>query len=86
MKLLTIAVGTKEFEEVAQKITKSYPNACVMFIEKILENPYETAYEKLKASMPDPNEQTLFHNTTEKGAYSIASHGYDPLLNKRAAY
>lgn len=86
MKLLNLPVGTKEFEEVAQQITKSYPNACVMFIERIEDHPFEPDYEKLKASMSEPNEQILFHGTTESGAYSIAAHGYDPMLNKRAAY
>lgn len=86
MQLQTVPVGTKEFEEVAQQITKSYPNACIMFIDKITGAPYEAEYETLKKSMADPNERMLFHGTNEASAYSIASHGFDPLQNKRAAF
>lgn len=86
MKLVNLPPGSREFEEVAQHITKSYANACVMFIEKIEDHPHEGAYRALKDCMKEPNERTLFHGTTEKGAYSIATHGYDPLMNRRAAF
>ncbi len=86
MKLTNLPPGTKQFEEVTKHITTSYPNACVMFIEKIEEHPNESAFQALKETITDPTEKILFHGTTESGAYSIAAHGYDPFLNKRAAF
>lgn len=83
---MSLTVGSKEFDEVAKHITKSYPNACIMFIDKVLEPCFEAEYTALKASMKEPNEQLLFHGTTEESARSILESGFDPTLNRRAAY
>jgi hypothetical protein len=86
MKLTSLLVGSKEFDEIAKHITKSYPNACIMFIDKVEAPPFENEYNELKSSMKEPNEQLLFHGTTEESARSILQTGYDPLMNRRAAY
>jgi hypothetical protein len=86
MKLISLTVGSKEFDEIAKHITKSYPNACIMFIDKLEAPPFENEYIALKTSMKEPNEQLLFHGTTEESARSILQSGYDPLMNRRAAY
>jgi Poly(ADP-ribose) polymerase catalytic domain len=78
--------GSKDFDSVAAKITKSYPNACIMYIQTINTPPNEAAYNTLKDSMPEPNETMLFHGSTQKGALSIIESGYNCDLNKRAVY
>jgi hypothetical protein len=86
MKLVPLQVTSKEFEEVAQHITKSYPNACIMFIEKVEGHSVEQAYEALKKTMPEPNERLLFHGTTEGNAMAILEDGFNPQKNVRSAY
>lgn len=86
MRFTTLSVGSEEFEKVASYITKSYPNSCIMFIEKIENHRYEEKYETLKASMENPDERILFHGTTERSAYAIAEDGYRISMNKRSQY
>ena len=86
MKLVSLTVGSKEFDEIAAHITKSYPNACIMFIDRVEDPCFKNEYEALKATMKEPNEQLLFHGTTEEAARAILEFGYDPSMNRRAAY
>lgn len=86
MKITSVALGNKEFDDIAGKITTSYPGACVMFIEKIEEHCLQSKYDECKNLMSDANERTLFHGTTEQNARVIAENGYDPRLNHRSAH
>lgn len=86
MRLTSLSVGSEEFDKVAAYITKSYPNSCIMFIEKVENHRYEERYETLKASMENPDERILFHGTTERSAYSIAEEGYRLTMNRRSAF
>lgn len=86
MKLIALSVGSKEFDQVAKHITKSYPNACIMFIEKIENPPYEKEFNELQSKMLLPNEKILFHGTNEEAAKSILEFGYDPSANRRSAF
>lgn len=87
MKLIPLAVGSKEFDEIAKHITKSYPNACIMFIDKVENPPFEKEYIEMRVSMKAvPNETLLFHGTSEANAYSILENGFDPLVSARASY
>ena len=86
MRLTTLSVGSEEFDKVAALITKSYPNSCIMFIEKVEDHRYEEKYQKLKASMKDPDERTLFHGSTESAVYSIVEEGYRVHMNRRSAF
>lgn len=89
MKLTPLPVSSDEFEKIASIISKSYPQSCIMFIEKIEDHIYEEKYQVLKssiASITDPDEQQLFHGTTEQAAYAIANDGYKVNLNRRSAY
>lgn len=86
MRLTTLSVGSEEFDRVAGYITKSYPNSCIMFIEKVENHRYEERYATLKASMENPDERILFHGTTERSAYAIAEEGYRLNMNRRSAF
>lgn len=86
MKITNVPVGTKEFDEIASHITKGYPNACIMFIEKVEDHILQSKFDTLKSSMIEPNEKLLFHGTNERNAYAIVQNGYDPACNTRSAY
>ncbi len=86
MKITPLSVSSEEFEKIAATISKSYPQSCIMFIEKIEDHIHEEKYQALKLSMTDPDEQHLFHGTTEQAAYAIANDGYKVNLNRRSSY
>lgn len=86
MKLQSLSVGSKEFEEVATYITKTWKTACIMDIQRVEDHCMQNKYNDLKQSFPEPNEQTLFHGTREDAAYSILEWGFDPICAKVCAY
>jgi hypothetical protein len=86
MKLHSLSVGSKEFEEVATYITKTWKNACIMDIQRVEDHCMFDKYNVLKQSMADPNERILFHGTNEAAVNSILEFGYDPLFAKVCAY
>jgi len=86
MKLHSLSVGSKEFEEVAQYITKTWKNACIMDIQHVEDHCMLEKYNGLKQTMPNPNEMILFHGTNEHAVNSILEWGYDPLFAKVCAY
>lgn len=81
-----LPVGSPEFDTVAKYITDTYPNACIMSIEKIEHPPYREEYEELKRGMAEPNERILFHGTSAECANEIARNGYDPSKNVTSAF
>ncbi len=86
MKLHSLSVGSKEFEEVANYITKTWKNACIMDIQRVEDHCMFDKYNALKQSMTDPNERILFHGTNEAAMSSILEFGFDPLCAKVCAY
>jgi hypothetical protein len=83
-------VGSKEFDEVAKHITAHYPTACIMYIQKIVNPPYQKEYNDLKEKMIknsiNPGERILVHGSRETAIHSISQYGYDPSLSKVHAY
>ena len=86
MKLHSLSVGSKEFEDVAKYITKTWKTACIMDIQRVEDHCMLEKYNALKHSFAEPNERVLFHGTREDAAYSILEWGYDPLCAKVCAY
>jgi hypothetical protein len=86
MKLHSLSIGSKEFEEVAQYITKTWKNACIMDIQRVEDHCMFNKYNVLKQSMREPNERILFHGTNEAAVSSILEFGYDPVFAKTCAY
>lgn len=84
--MISLSVGSSEFDTVAKYITNTYPNACIMSIDKIQDPPYLDEYEELKRKMAEPNEKTLFHGTSAGCANEIVKGGYDPEKNVTSAY
>lgn len=85
-----VDLGSKEFEELSKHITRSWPKACIMFIQQIPDPPMREGYEALKKKMEEnlikPDEQILLHGTNEVSAYTIAMEGYNPRMNKTSAF
>lgn len=80
-----ISTSSKLYDEIALKIRKSYPNACILYIDEVvnpeLYNDYMNKKEEL-ITLRDENiiEKLLFHGTSHKNINNIATNGF--LANK----
>lgn len=86
-----IYVSSDIFSELEKGILTSYPNACVLWMEKI-ENPFlEENYAKQKAEIEAKrgqvcSERMLYHGTSEPIANCIIQTGFIPSKNTRSVY
>jgi len=85
-----ISMSSKIYDELVKNLRKSYPNACVLYIDKIVNNYLSTRFEDKKKEMEErgenTNEMILYHGTNSTSVNSIASEGYLSSMNKRSAY
>ena len=90
--LQPLLMSDKRYDEISARVRKSYPNACILYIDEIINPALKEAYEFQKAELqrirgPDKiKELSLFHGTSEKCALSIATSGYDVSKNRVAAF
>ena len=76
-------MSDKRYDEISARIRKSYPDACILFIDE-LHNPFlEDEQEKLGKNK---KKALLFHGTSEKNIDSISRNGFRCSLNVRSAY
>jgi hypothetical protein len=87
-----VDICSKEADTVIELIKKSFPNECVIMIEKInnplLEKRYNDCLERLKKSRGDKCviEEKLFHGTDRKSVENIAYNGFMYKFSKVNAY
>ncbi len=81
-----IELSDKEFDRISKRVRETYPNACILWIEKNKNSSLEKEYHKYKAKFEEPNEMELFHGTSESAARSIMDSGFDPLRCRDAWY
>ena len=94
MKRVPIFISDPLFDEITNRIKESYPNSCVLFIDRI-ENPeLEALYETQKSTVMEScgiigetaSEALLFHGTHANIIDKIATEGFDPAKNVTSAY
>ena len=75
----------KRYSQIESRIQESYPNACILYIDEVLNDAlyqrYLTRKDLIKAT-----EVQMFHGTNEKNITPIITNGFDPKFNVRAAY
>jgi hypothetical protein len=81
-----LSLSNPVYTEIEEKVRKTYPNSCILWVEELKNPELYQRYEKYKNELDDPNEKMLFHGTTERAARSILARGFAPSLNKRSAY
>jgi hypothetical protein len=87
-----IDICSKEADHVMELIKKSFPNECVILIEKInnpiLKERYEHCLKELKLLRGENNvkEMELFHGTDRKSVENIAQKGFMTKYSKVSAY
>ena len=82
-------MSDKRYDQISELIYKSYPNACILYIDEVfnhdLLNAYNSRLESLK-SVTNVTEKQLFHGTQNSLIDIISKQGFDPTKNKTAAY
>lgn len=79
------------FDVVTEDVYKSYPNACICWIEIVQNEHLEEAFKKRKGMMAkergrEPEVRKLYHGTKTGIVSKIVSEGFRPDLNKVSAY
>ena len=75
-------MSDKRYDEISARVRKSYPNACILFIDE-LHNPFlEDEQDKFNGK----EKKQLFHGTPEGNINSICRNGFRCELNVRSAY
>lgn len=81
-----ISLSNSLYDEITNKIRDGYPNACILYIEKINNPTLLDNYEKRKESIPDVKEYELFHGTKSENIKSIIDTGFQVKYNTVSAY
>lgn len=74
------------YDFIEQSVLATYPNACIVWIEKVVNEDLEKAYQAYKATVRPSNEKRLFHGTSEDIARVIIKDGFDPSKAKVCAH
>ena len=87
-----ICMSDPIFDELAKYIEKSYPNACILYIDEVINDDLRILYEKRKAALIEKrgkdniSEKILFHGTKAHAIDSIAENGFLKKYNKVSAF
>lgn len=74
------------FEEISKRIQETYPNACLLYIDEIINPELLEKFENQKKTIPNARVVQLFHGSTQKNIANICEQGFDPTKNVVAAY
>ena len=85
-----VSLSSKTYDELVIIVRQSFRDACILYIDKIINPVLLLAFEQRKADFllkgVDPNEQQLFHGTKSHSVKSICDNGYKAVLNKVSAF
>jgi len=87
-----VSTSSKLYDEIALKIRNSYPNACILYIDEVINPELYDDYINKKNELITLRgeskiaEKLLFHGTSHKNINSIASVGFLTCKNKVAAF
>jgi hypothetical protein len=85
-----VMMSDKRFDEIYDKILISYPNSCVLYINEVinetLENSFMKRFGSISSITPNAKILQLFHGTKNNFIDVIAENGFDPTLNRNAAF
>lgn len=90
MSRVPIFTDDPKFDKIASRIYESYKNACILYIDEIvnpdLEAKFRARHREILNSRGDVTEKQFFHGTKESLVDIIASNGFDPTKNRRSSY
>jgi hypothetical protein len=90
MKYKPVFTSDPLFNVIAVRVYESYSNACILYIDEVVNDDLQAKYERRRTIMANKRgvivQQQLFHGTHEANIDTIATKGFDPTLNKRAVF
>lgn len=85
-----LSMSDKKYDEISHLVHKTYPNSCILFIDKIynyeLEQKYFAVKKKIEEKRGHVTELEAFHGTHAQLIDIIIEEGFDPSKNLHAAY
>lgn len=91
-KIEGISLSSNDYNEIEKSIVESYPNACILYIDKIINDTLESRFNIYLAELKDKRGEDkiairrVFHGTKSGNINSIASNGFLTSLNARSVY
>jgi len=80
-----VSINSAIFNEIADRIALTYSQACILWIEKVVNADMSERYETQK-KINSFTEKQLFHGTSHNSINSICSEGFKSDCNKVSAY
>ena len=81
-----IFMSDKVYNELVAALRESYPNACVLYIDRVKNTYLQDRFIKYRDSLELPNEHRLYHGTSAAAVQSICNEGYKESYSKTKAY
>jgi len=85
-----VSMSDKIYDKISDLVHKTYPNSCILFIDKIYNNELEHKYFAVKKKIEEKRgfvtEIEAFHGTRAELIDIIIQEGFDPSKNVCAAY
>jgi hypothetical protein len=90
MQIEYLSLGDSVYEDIEKRVMRSYPNACICYIEKVvhpsLEEAFIRRYAEIEGRTGKVEIKQLFHGSTEEGVYNIANIGFQKKYNTTSAF
>ncbi len=87
-----VSLSAKVYDDITNNIQKSFPNACVLYVDEVINDELYSKYTARKISVEEARgvdnvkELSLFHGTKANCINSIARDGFLTSYNKASAY
>lgn len=92
MEFRGVSLSSKTYDDITKLIRLSYPNACVLYMDEIVNDTLLSKYQQRKQNIEqirgkeNVRELMLFHGTKVNCINNIATNGFMKLFNKVSAY
>jgi hypothetical protein len=81
-----LGLYSSKFDDIYEKISKSYPNSCVVWIDEVVNDNLLARYLQEKEDIDKYSEHQLFHGTKPQNINSILLDGFKSEYNVVSAH
>lgn len=82
-----IFMDNPDYDRLVKIVYASYPNACILMLDRIVNPELQARYEAARAAMgADANEKQVYHGSRSGAIAAIAQEGFKAQLNRTSAY
>jgi len=76
MSTTPVYMSDKIYNELVELLRKTYPNVCVLYIDRISNKALEKKFEARRLTFENKSSTKLFHGTQSGSVASIITNGY----------